>query len=52
MGMDGEKGIFFWIHNQLAVLSVPAGYTQQKDNPGDLLIWVDVTVTEQSFGHC
>lgn len=30
MGMDGEEEdffFFFWTHHQLAVLSVPAGYT-------------------------
>ena len=52
--MAGEEEIFFWIKRQLAVLAVPAGYTDcNKDSPVDLLIWIDVTHThtEQSFGR-
>lgn len=53
MGMDGkeeEEVFFFWIHHQLAVLSVPAGYTDSKRHtPVDLLIWIDVTVTHRTI---
>lgn len=52
MGMDGEEEeIFFWIHHQLAVLSVRAGLTEKtpKNDLVDLFIWIDVTVTHRAI---